>query len=337
MCIIENDKALRTKVRLLKVNELEQKRKGLVVINFTWDGKDDYEWESDDNSSNEDSLDNINYSSLYFKKENESTDEDIDDLAMNGDNNESLKSTKNIKKNIFEIESNQVKKEFVDIQQTDSKLNNERVKTLDVESVDENIEKTEENKKETLNRAMRGIKKIESRNFEGPLTIKWIGDNVLKSIRISNSEDMKILKCKECSFETHNWKKLKSHRVAHRPKSMCDFCGRGVRAENLSKHLLTHKDAMVQCSKCSKTYKNQESLRAHLLMHVGEESCCPICGKKFMFKGQYNRHMKLHRGKYIIFFKLSKVHFLLEKNDCLHNSDSQALSIIYYCIARLHG
>lgn len=82
---------------------------------------------------------------------------------------------------------------------------------------------------------------------------------------------------------------------------ICHICGKVLRAYNFRKHVRTHDNQQVSCSKCGKIFKNGESLRCHLMMHQKQPTICEVCGKKFEYKGQYRQHARLHIGKLILY------------------------------------
>lgn len=79
---------------------------------------------------------------------------------------------------------------------------------------------------------------------------------------------------------------------------MCEICGKGFSsALVLKKHLSTHDDRRVQCSKCPKVFKSEMYLNRHKnLVHepdeLGVRFMCSECNKLFKNKGALNAHFK---------------------------------------------
>jgi len=83
-------------------------------------------------------------------------------------------------------------------------------------------------------------------------------------------------------------------------KHECAICGRLFAKSNLTGHLETHLDNLVEkkhaCTICHKRFENKSGLTNHIRIHTGEQPFqCHICKKRFAQKSNYTAHMNTHK------------------------------------------
>jgi len=118
-------------------------------------------------------------------------------------------------------------------------------------------------------------------------------------------EPQRLLRCKNCNFQTDSNTKWKSHQLqcSNEDKSkenhQCLKCQSIFANVNLLKSHLKRcdktEDKCFQCSICQKKFTCQDYLKKHFLTHEPvSEHKCDICKKSFKRIDNLKRHMKIH-------------------------------------------
>ncbi|XP_055522409.1 zinc finger protein 729-like [Wyeomyia smithii] len=116
-------------------------------------------------------------------------------------------------------------------------------------------------------------------------------DDSLK--RSKQPADFERVQCTECT----SWilkNNIKKHMLVHSGTQTCEHCGQECKSiMALRYHRAQHRAAIIECTICGKTFKQQLSLKEHMTTHTGEVLySCDFCDKTFNSKANRAAHRK---------------------------------------------
>ncbi|CAG4981564.1 unnamed protein product [Colias eurytheme] len=128
--------------------------------------------------------------------------------------------------------------------------------------------------------------------------------SAIKKMEHSNSQKFqkngKVLRCKNCATDVHNYDEMKHH---------IEVCRNGCRVNKLPFKL--EKD-QLDCPICKKTFLNFVTLNTHMNEHYPNHTC-DSCGKAFASRSRLRGHLRTHEiGSFpcrfcdIVFDKVTK-------------------------------
>lgn len=108
-------------------------------------------------------------------------------------------------------------------------------------------------------------------------------------------------KCRLCNlvFDTIKAYQL-HHRLEHRARTLCPFCGKLVSKHAMEKHMVSHtKQKDHLCTECGKSFTLGENLKKHWRIHTNDKRyTCEHCGEKFIHWNSKRSHVRAtHTGE----------------------------------------
>ena len=111
--------------------------------------------------------------------------------------------------------------------------------------------------------------------------------------------DIRVYKCKKCSFSCHFPSELKTHKITHwtEPLHQCMVKGCGhwfKRKWELTSHLQKHDGKEYNCDECTLSTNLDKQLKEHKKSHSKDLPYgCDHCEKQF----RYRSSLKSHKDK----------------------------------------
>lgn len=106
--------------------------------------------------------------------------------------------------------------------------------------------------------------------------------------------------CNECGLSCKTIASLRQHKIRIHYEvydHICEICGRQFPGKaKYQAHYVTHFDARnVLCQMCSSAFKTKKALNLHMRCHTGEKPyACEVCHKRFSHHSDKKRHTYTH-------------------------------------------
>lgn len=119
--------------------------------------------------------------------------------------------------------------------------------------------------------------------------------NSLKTHK-NRHDQVTVIKCSECSYQTYQEPDLISHKMRKHDKIQitCNICDKQFRKDYLARHMKTaHFEVRINCGQCDYSTPDKEKLKRHEnAVHKRITHDCKLCDYKATFLDNLNRHIK---------------------------------------------
>ena len=122
-------------------------------------------------------------------------------------------------------------------------------------------------------------KRVDLKNIQDSL---WDGDRFV---------------CDECDFTCIKLLSMRTHKIKHRNRFVCKFCGHvTVSNSSLAIHIRKHtKEKPYSCADCDLNFSRKELLKSHIIRrHTEKPYACDVCDRKFVSPDHLSQHMTIH-------------------------------------------